>query len=56
MTATGGAELEQLARATKAIIGFRLLFCELKKPQFLLGATPSSPTLAPPSTGLTAAE
>ena len=40
MTATGGAELEQLARATKAVIGLRMLFRELKQPQLVLGATP----------------
>ena len=40
MTATGGAELEQLARATKAIIGLRLFFRELHQPQLVLGPTP----------------
>ncbi len=40
MAATGGAELEQRARATKAITGHRLLFRELRQPQFVLGATP----------------
>jgi hypothetical protein len=40
MTATGGVELEQLGRATKAIIGLRLLFRELRQPQFVLGPTP----------------
>jgi len=40
MSATGGAELEQLARATKAVIGLRMLFRELKQPQLVLGATP----------------
>ena len=40
MTATGGAELEQLCRAIKAIIGLRILFRELQQPHLVLEPTP----------------
>ncbi len=39
MTATGGTELEQLARATKAVIGLRIFFRERKQPQLIIGFT-----------------
>ena len=40
MTATGSAELEQAARATKAVIGIRIFFRELHQSQFVTGPTP----------------
>jgi hypothetical protein len=40
MSSTGAAELEQLARATKAVIGFRIFFRELMQPHLVLDPTP----------------
>ena len=40
MSSTGAAELEQLARATKAVIGFRIFFRELMQSHLVLGPTP----------------
>ena len=40
MTATGGAELEQLARATKALIGLRIFLRELQQPHLVSGPSP----------------
>ena len=40
MTATGGAELEQLARATKALIGIRIFLRELQQPHLVSGPSP----------------
>ena len=40
MTATGGSELEQLARATKAIIGLRIYLREIQQPHLVAGPSP----------------
>ena len=39
MLSTGGAELEQLTRAAKTVIGLRIFFRELKQPQIVSGPT-----------------
>ena len=46
MTATGGSELVQLARATKAIIGLRIYLREIQQPHLVAGPSPMQARLS----------